>query len=68
MSYDIDQQQEELEDSEELEDLLQVTSMNDVVNALFDHIYNMQQFLAEHGYTQQDFKSWLKEYEKRNMN
>lgn len=59
----------DIEDEEEtLEDILQVSSVSDVVNALFDHVASLQQFIAEHGHTQEDFKAWLREYEKRSMN
>ena len=63
------------EDDDEIEDGLGVlqltdgkTTVNDVVDALFEHVCNLQQFMAEHGHTEKEFKSWLKEYERRSMN
>ena len=44
------------------------TTVTDVIDALFEHVHNLQQFIAGHGHTEKEFKSWLKDYERRGMN
>lgn len=42
--------------------------LGDLVEALFDHIFNLQQFIYEHGHTEEQFGAWLREYERRELN
>lgn len=59
-------------DQEELE--IQVEYMGstctiqELLDYLFRHVSNLQQFMSEKGYSEVDFKEWLDSYEKRGMN